>query len=251
MDDAEFDLIKARIEGYARILIQHGVRRFDPGELGSPFELSPETIARIIKRLDDEERAFIKREIEPLKLNPQRIRCDACRKEMFGLCDECSAAFLRARGNAGLPASWERAEDELASIEAAGPMTVVYPCEKGHGPGSPRWVEVFSCELGQTVGRCECQDKTLTIPPRPSRAALESAWAEDERQWHQHQDAWSMFPPRFEDIGDGQRADVNSGARLRMLRRKGSSNGGQESGARVISLDEGRRRHRDQGGSQT
>ena len=66
MDKAELDAIKARIDVYARILREHGVRNFDPREMGSPIELTPEEVERYKRRLDVEEHDFVMRELRPL-----------------------------------------------------------------------------------------------------------------------------------------------------------------------------------------
>lgn len=75
MDKAEFQSIKQRIETYARILREHGVRNFDPREMGSPIELTPAEIDRYVKRLDVEEHDFVMRELRPLMRPDARRLC--------------------------------------------------------------------------------------------------------------------------------------------------------------------------------
>ena len=69
MGKAELDAIKSRIETYARILREHGVRNFDPREMGSPIELTSAEVERYATRLDIEEHDFVMRELRPL-MNP-------------------------------------------------------------------------------------------------------------------------------------------------------------------------------------
>lgn len=97
LTDAEYEEILARIEKYARILRKYGVRNLDLREMGSPRELSDADIERYVRRLDEEERAFIRDQIEPLKVPyaKRRRRCLECSMLNAPTADDCIACGVR------------------------------------------------------------------------------------------------------------------------------------------------------------
>jgi hypothetical protein len=149
MDDAEHEASMARVATYARILRASGTYHFDAGPLGSPLALmTTEDIEKAVAVLDSAEADYIDRMVDSLKMPEVRVRCEMCRDEMFGLCDECSAVF------------WESAKS-VGEVEAS------RLCQEAlweHAEG-----QMDACAIA------------FGWPPPPTKAEMNRLWANDER----------------------------------------------------------------------
>jgi len=160
-DDSLYQEAKARIERAATILREFGVRHFDPREMGAPIDHSQAEIDAYLQRLEDEAIAFIKKEC-PATF---RLKCERCREEMFGLCDEHAKMLTQHDWSEMMPDdAWNRAKWQADALRGAGEYTITNKCTNPkHGPGSARWQEVYSAETKRMEGRCGCADKVLKL----------------------------------------------------------------------------------------
>lgn len=159
-EDPKYLSLKASIESATCISRESGVRHFNPREMGSPLEHTQDEIDAYSQRLEEEERAFIEAEARPRQ--SWRLKCDRCREEEFGLCDE-HAKMLRQHDWADVHPdnAWDMAASQMQAMPDE--YVITSPCmNPAHGPGSTRWVTVYSCETKRDEGRCNCRDRSVS-----------------------------------------------------------------------------------------